>query len=60
MNMTLLQVKNRKKHGGSFPCACCRLFGRKGIEELLMILSSPTKQSNLRLCILLLIVLGCI
>ena len=38
--------KNEKKQGGSFPYVCCGLFGRKGIERLLMMLSNPTKQSN--------------
>lgn len=39
--------RNGEKLGGSLPSPCFRLFKRKEIGSLLMMLSSHTKQSNL-------------
>ena len=50
---TLSWAKKGRKRGGLLPCVCCGLFGRKGINGLSMMLSSPTKPSNLISCILL-------
>ena len=53
-------VGKKRKYAGLIPYTCRGLFGRKGIERLLMTLSSLIKQLNLFLCILLWTVLGCI
>ena len=45
--MTLSWVKNKRKLGGLLPCTCGGLFGRKGTERLLMMLSNLTKRLNL-------------
>ena len=40
-----------KEHGGLLPYVGFGFFGRIGVEELLMMLCNPTKQSNQLFCI---------
>ena len=53
VDMTFSWVKNGIKYGRQLLCACCGLFERKEIEELLMMLNNPIKILDLFLCILL-------
>ncbi|RVW30932.1 hypothetical protein CK203_097320 [Vitis vinifera] len=43
VDIALSWVRNGRKCGGLLPCACGGLFGRKGTEGLLMMLSNLTK-----------------